>query len=69
MISLPCLDSTYGTYHDFPPVITNFPLVKRRAVHLGLSIRMVIAANLLRLYELQGRYMDSWWRFKGILVP
>lgn len=42
------------THHDLTPVMTSLPLVNRRAVHLGLSMRMVMAANRFRSYVLQG---------------
>jgi hypothetical protein len=34
------------SYHVLTPVTTSFPLENSRAVHLGLSILIVIAANL-----------------------
>lgn len=38
----------HHTHQDLTPVMTSFPLVNNRAVHLGLSIRMVIAAKRFR---------------------
>jgi hypothetical protein len=40
-------DASRHSYHDRTPVITSFPLVKSSAVHLGLLMRMVMAANLV----------------------
>lgn len=42
-------EASRHSYHDLTPVMTSFPLVNRRAVHRGLSMRIVMAANLLLL--------------------
>lgn len=60
---------THHTYHDLTPVMTNFPLVNRSAVHLGLSMRIVMAAKRFRSYVLHGRSIPSWERLMGISLP
>eukprot|EP00961_Rhodomonas_salina_P143549 1931851-Rhodomonas_salina.2 len=40
-----CLAANTHSYHETPPVMTSFPLVKSSAVQLGLPMRMVIAAK------------------------